>query len=60
MALRDHLLARGLLYVGGGSLLDLLAVWEAHEIGAIVSLAWRQGIVLAGQSAGAMCWLRRG
>jgi dipeptidase E len=60
MALRDHLLAQDLIYVGGGSLVNLLAVWEAHELGAILSLAWRQGIVLAGQSAGAMCWFEAG
>jgi dipeptidase E len=60
MALRDHLLGQDLIYVGGGSLVNLLAVWEAHEIGAILSLAWRQGIVLAGQSAGAMCWFEAG
>jgi dipeptidase E len=60
MALRDHLLSQDLIYVGGGSLVNLLAVWEAHEIGAILSLAWREGIVLAGQSAGAMCWFETG
>lgn len=60
MALRDHLLSQDLIYVGGGSLVNLLAVWEAHEISAILSLAWRQGIVLAGQSAGAMCWFEAG
>jgi dipeptidase E len=60
MALRDHLLSQDLIYVGGGSLVNLLAVWEAHDIGAILSLAWRQGIVLAGQSAGAMCWFESG
>jgi peptidase E len=60
MALRDHLLAQDLIYVGGGSLVNLLAVWEAHELQAILSLAWRQGIVLAGQSAGAMCWFESG
>jgi len=60
MALRDHLLAQDLIYVGGGSMVNLLAVWEAHELGAILSLAWRQGIVLAGQSAGAMCWFETG
>jgi peptidase E len=60
MALRDHLLEQDLVYVGGGSLVNLLAVWEAHEIGAILSLAWRKGIVLAGQSAGAMCWFEAG
>jgi peptidase E len=60
MTLRDHLLAQDLIYVGGGSLVNLLAVWEAHEMSAILSLAWRQGIVLAGQSAGAMCWFEAG
>jgi dipeptidase E len=60
MALRDHLLAQDLIYVGGGSMVNLLAVWEAHDIASILSLAWRQGIVLAGQSAGAMCWFQAG
>ena len=58
--LRDHLLDQDLIYVGGGSLLNLLAVWDAHELGSILSLAWRRGIVLAGQSAGAMCWFEAG
>jgi dipeptidase E len=60
MALREHLLEQDLIYVGGGSLLNLLAVWEAHELTAILSLAWRNGVVLAGQSAGAMCWFEAG
>jgi len=60
LALRDHLLSRDLVYVGGGSMVNLLAVWEAHDIASILSLAWRQGIVLAGQSAGAMCWFEAG
>jgi peptidase E len=60
MALRDHLLDQDLVYVGGGSLVNLLAVWEAHDIASILSLAWHRGIVLAGQSAGAMCWFEAG
>lgn len=60
MALRDHLLEQDLVYVGGGSMVNLLAVWEAHDIASILSLAWRRGIVLAGQSAGAMCWFEAG
>ncbi|HET7589224.1 MAG TPA: peptidase E [Solirubrobacterales bacterium] len=60
MALRDHLLAQDLIYVGGGSMVNLLAVWEAHGVAPILSLAWRRGIVLAGQSAGAMCWFEAG
>jgi len=60
IALRDHLLAQDLIYVGGGSMVNLLAVWEAHDLSSILSLAWRQGVVLAGQSAGAMCWFEAG
>jgi dipeptidase E len=60
MALRDHILAQDLIYVGGGGLLSLLAAWEAHELGAILCLAWRRGTVLAGRSAGAMCWFEAG
>ncbi len=58
--LRRHLLSQDLIYVGGGSMVNLLAVWEAHDIASILSLAWRQGVVLAGQSAGAMCWFEAG
>jgi peptidase E len=58
--LRDYLLEQDLIYVGGGGLLNLLAIWEAHELSAILSLAWREGVVLAGQSAGAMCWFEAG
>jgi dipeptidase E len=60
LALRDHLLEQDLVYVGGGSMVNLLAVWEAHDVASILSLAWRRGIVLAGQSAGAMCWFEAG
>ena len=60
MALRDHLLSQDLIYVGGGSLVNLLAVWEAHEIGPFSALPGARGIVFAGQSAGAMCWFEAG
>jgi peptidase E len=60
VAVRDHLLAQDVIYVGGGSMANLLAIWEVHDVGAMLALAWRRGIVLAGQSAGAMCWFRAG
>ena len=60
IALRDHLLAQDLSTSAAAACVNLLAVWEAHDLGAILSLAWRQGIVLAGQSAGAMCWFEAG
>jgi peptidase E len=60
IALRDHLLSQDLIYVGGGSMVNLLAVWEAHDVASILGIAWRRGTVLAGQSAGAMCWFEAG
>jgi peptidase E len=58
--LRRHLLAQDLIYVAGGSLVNLLAVWRAHRLPALFAEAWRSGVVLAGQSAGALCWFDHG
>ncbi len=60
IAVRDHLLAQDMIYIGGGNLLNLMAVWEAHDLGAMLRLAWERGIVICGQSAGAMCWFEVG
>lgn len=54
------LLGQDVLYVGGGSLLNLLAVWRAHGADGILREAWEQGIVLCGISAGSMCWFEAG
>jgi peptidase E len=58
--LREHLLAQDLIYVGGGSMVNLLALWRAHGLDDILREAWQAGIVLAGLSAGAMCWFEWG
>ena len=41
-------------------MLNLLAIWRAHGLDASCAVAWERGIVLAGQSAGAMCWFEGG
>jgi dipeptidase E len=58
--LREHLLTQDAIYVGGGSMVNLLAVWRAQGLEAILRDAWRAGIVLAGLSAGSMCWFEWG
>lgn len=35
---------------------NLLAVWRTHGLDAIMKEAWDKGIVLAGISAGSICW----
>ena len=58
--LREHLLAQDAIYVGGGSMVNLLAIWRAQGLDAILRDAWQAGVVLAGLSAGSMCWFEWG
>jgi peptidase E len=53
---RDHLLAQDVIWVGGGSVANLLAVWRAHGLDTILRECWQAGIVLGGVSAGSLCW----
>ena len=48
-----------LVYVGGGSTVNLLAVWRAHGLDAALRRAYERGVVMAGVSAGANCWFER-
>lgn len=43
-------------WVGGGSTANLLAVWRAHGLDALLLEAHARGAVLAGVSAGMNCW----
>jgi dipeptidase E len=58
--LREVVLAQDVVYVGGGSMKNMLAIWKAHGLDVILREAWERGIVLAGLSAGAMCWFEGG
>lgn len=50
------LLSMDLVYVGGGSTVNLLALWRRHGVDRTMREAAAQGTVLAGISAGANCW----
>ena len=56
----EHLLAQDVIYVTGGSLVNLLALWREHRIDEIMREAHDRGIVLCGYSAGSMCWFEQG
>jgi peptidase E len=53
---RAHLLAQDVITVEGGSVVNLMAIWRAHGLPEILTEAWRSGVVLAGASAGSLCW----
>ena len=46
--LRSYLLAQDIVYVGGGSMRNMLAIWRAHGLDEILRECWEQGTVLAG------------
>jgi len=58
--LRAVLLAQDAIYVGGGNTKSMLAVWRDWGVPALLRRAWRSGVVLAGVSAGAICWFDSG
>jgi dipeptidase E len=58
--LEQIVLAQDIIYVGGGSMRNLLAIWRAHGLDRLLIEALQSGTVMAGLSAGAMCWFEGG
>ena len=48
------------IIVGGGNTLNMLAIWKAQGIDTVLKKAYDKGIVLAGGSAGSLCWFTGG
>jgi aminopeptidase N len=48
------------IYVGGGNTKSMLAVWREWKIDKLLKKAYNRGVVLAGVSAGAICWFEQG
>jgi peptidase E len=53
---RAHLLDQDVIWVGGGSTANLLALWRLHGLDVILRECWEAGVVLQGVSAGSICW----
>lgn len=58
--LLNYVLDKDIIYVGGGSTKNLLALWKERGLDQILTTAWEQGIILAGLSAGSLCWYEEG
>jgi len=58
--IRAHLLGQDIIWVDGGSVANLCAVWRVHGVDEILHEAWQSGVVLAGVSAGSICWHQGG
>ena len=53
---QDVLGAADVIWVGGGSVANLLALWRLHGIDEAMADAWERGAILGGVSAGSICW----
>jgi dipeptidase E len=54
--LRELALEQDVIYVSGGNTANALAIWRTHGFDDILREAWEAGVVLAGWSAGMLCW----
>ncbi len=54
--LNELIASHDIVFVGGGNTKSMLAVFREYDLVRLLKSAWRRGIVLAGSSAGAICW----
>jgi peptidase E len=53
---RAFLLSQDLIWVGGGSVVNLLAVWRAHRLDEILRECWESSSAAAARAASAGTW----
>ena len=58
--IQGFVMSQDVIYVGGGNTRNLLSLWQDRELDSILGTALGQGIVLAGSSAGSICWFQQG
>lgn len=58
--LRTFVLEQDVIYVGGGNTRNMLVLWREWGLDAILREAWLSGVVMAGISAGSICWFEQG
>lgn len=56
----EMIMSMDAIIVGGGNTLNMLAIWKAQGIDTVLRKAYEKGIVLAGGSAGSLCWFTGG
>lgn len=58
--LRKKIFAADIIYVGGGNTLMMMRLWRRLGVDQMLKAAYRKGIVMAGVSAGSICWFDSG
>lgn len=58
--LEQFVLEQDILYVGGGNTRNMLVLWKEWGLDHLLRCAYERGIILAGLSAGSLCWFEEG
>lgn len=58
--IKDFIMNQDILYVGGGNTKNLMALWREWELDVVIRRAYDKGTILAGLSAGSLCWFEDG
>ena len=58
--LEEHIKKQDIIFVGGGNTKSMLAVWKDWGLDALLEEAYKNGVIMCGVSAGAICWFNKG
>ena len=58
--IRSKILSADVIYVGGGNTLRMMRLWRRLGVDKLLKLAYENGTILSGISAGAICWFDSG
>lgn len=58
--IKNKILSSDIIYVGGGDTSKMLNIWHKCKVDMYLKMAHEKGIILAGLSAGSICWFKYG
>ena len=58
--LETHINNQDIIFVGGGNTKSMLAVWKEWGLDKVLHDAYKNGVIMSGVSAGAICWFEHG
>ena len=58
--LKEYIKNQDIIYIGGGNTKSMLGVWREWDLDKILEAAYKEGKIMCGVSAGAICWFSEG
>lgn len=58
--IKNKILSSDIIYVGGGDTSKMLGIWYKCKVDKYLKMAHEKGTILAGLSAGSICWFKYG